>query len=134
MRKRARRRRNKENVREHKRVCNFKPDERVDLDRKQEGRCVCVREGRGVSAGFGLSFYDMIGCVRKEISSLHILLPSHLQGPGIKRRRTPPRSSALKRDYMKGVIPAIILNTSACEIPHFSQRGGEKKREREREG
>lgn len=32
---------------------------------------------------------------------------------------TAARSSALKRDYMKGVIPAIILNTSACEIPHF---------------
>lgn len=32
---------------------------------------------------------------------------------------TAARSSALKRDYMKGVIPAIILNTSACEMPHF---------------
>lgn len=39
---------------------------------------------------------------------------------------TAVRSSALKRDYMKGVIPAIILNTSACEIPHFffSKGGG----------
>lgn len=41
---------------------------------------------------------------------------------------------------MKGVIPAIILNTSACEIPHFFSKGGggegggkDEKAERQRE-
>lgn len=45
---------------------------REETDREQEGVCLCAREkkrkrqGGGVSAGFGLSFYDMIGCVRER--------------------------------------------------------------------
>lgn len=41
--------------------------EREKTQRKREG-WVCEGEGRGggVSAGFGLSFYNMIGCVREE--------------------------------------------------------------------
>lgn len=49
---------------------DFKRDEREERWRRW-----------GVSAGFGLSFTDMIGCVRREISSPRIPLPLHLQGP-----------------------------------------------------
>lgn len=69
----------KGNVREQKRkrwsVCVFP---RGETDSKQEGVCVFVCEGLerwrwcwwlgggGISWELGLSFYDMIGCVRKR--------------------------------------------------------------------
>lgn len=42
--------------------------ERKDREREKGGVSLWGGEGRGwvISAGFGLSFYNMIGCVRKE--------------------------------------------------------------------
>lgn len=40
---------------------------REAMDKDGVSLCVCEKEtGGGVSAGIGLSFYDMIGCVRKR--------------------------------------------------------------------
>lgn len=70
--------------------------------------CVCVRARKqwgetGVSAGFGLSLFRHDWLCQEEISSPHIPLPSHLQGPGKSKRSEetlppPPRRSALNRD------------------------------------
>lgn len=56
-----------------------------------------------------------------KISGPHIphSAPRIFKASGIKRRRTPPARLRWKRGYMKGEIPAIILNTSACETPYF---------------
>lgn len=71
---------------------------REETDREQEGVCLCAREKkRKRQGGGGISWVRTVilrhdWLCQGEISSLHIPLPSHLQGPGIKRWRTPPRA------------------------------------------
>lgn len=71
---------------------------REETEREQEGVCLCAREKkRKRQGGGGISWVRTVilrhdWLCQEEISSLHIPLPSHLQGPGIKRWRTPPRA------------------------------------------
>lgn len=76
------------------RVCNFKRG-----NGKRAGGSVFVREREKEkeTRGGGISWVRTVilrhdWLCQEEISSLHIPLPSHLQGPGIKRWRTPPRA------------------------------------------
>lgn len=68
---------------------------REEMDREQEGVFVCEGEketGRGGIIWVRTVTLRHDWLCQEEISSLHIPLPSHLQGPGIKRWRTPPRA------------------------------------------
>lgn len=71
--------------------------ERKRIESRRE--CVCARERKRErdKGGGGISWVRTVilrhdWLCQGEISSLHIPLPSHLQGPGIKRWRTPPRA------------------------------------------